>query len=153
MRYKLVAMGGTFDIIHKGHISLFDLAFKISEKVIIGVSSDEFAKKRGKVVMNPYEKRVEDLRSLLDKRYANRYIITKLEEDFGPALFKDDIEALVASKETEEKGRLLNSLRKQQGLRPLEIIVIDMVLAKDGKPISSSRIKRGEIDSNGNIKL
>ncbi|GIU72064.1 MAG: phosphopantetheine adenylyltransferase [Candidatus Nitrosocaldaceae archaeon] len=150
---KLVAAGGTFDIIHKGHLALLELAFSIGEHVIIGVSSDEFAKKRGKVVTNRFEDRVKRLKDILDKRYANRYTITKLEEDFGPALFKDDIEALVVSKETEEKGKLLNELRKERGLKPLEIVVMDMVLAKDGKPISSSRIKKGEIDPNGNLRL
>ena len=153
MKFKLVAMGGTFDIIHKGHLALLELAFSISEHVIIGVSSDQFAKKRGKIVMNTFEERVKKLETLLDKHYANRYTITRLDEDFGPALFKDDIEALVVSRETEEKGRILNKLRSEQGLKPLEIIVMDMILAKDGKPISSSRIKSGEIDPNGNVRL
>ncbi len=153
MKFKLVAMGGTFDIIHKGHIALLELAFDKSEHVIIGVSSDEFARKRGKMVINSYEERVKRLRIFLDKKYAGRYTITKLEEDFGPALFEDDIEALIVSKETEEKGKLLNKLRKERGLKPLEIIIMDMILAKDGKPISSSRIKSGEIDPNGNIRL
>ena len=46
--FDLVAMGGTFDIIHSGHMALLNKAFSISIKVIIGVTSDQFAVKKGK---------------------------------------------------------------------------------------------------------
>ncbi len=151
MRFDIVALGGTFDIIHKGHIALLTLAFSISKYVIIGVSSDKFAIERGKSIMNDYNTRINNLKNVL-KNYDNRYTIIRLDDDFGPALYRDDIEALIVSKETEEKGRILNMLRKENGLKELEIIAIDMVLANDGKPISSTRIKRGEIDTEGNLR-
>ena len=151
MRFNIVALGGTFDIIHKGHIALLTLAFSISKYVIIGVSSDKFAIERGKSIMNDYNTRVNNLKNVLIN-YDNRYTIIRLDDDFGPALYRDDIEALIVSKETEEKGRILNRLRKENGLKELEIITIDMVLANDGKPISSTRIKRGEIDTEGNLR-
>jgi len=47
-KFDLVATGGTFDIIHKGHMALLNKAFTISSKVIIGLSSDELVKKNGK---------------------------------------------------------------------------------------------------------
>ena len=47
--FELVAMGGTFDIIHKGHIELLSKAFSISSNhVIIGLTSDELAVKKRK---------------------------------------------------------------------------------------------------------
>ena len=48
MEFNLVALGGTFDIIHAGHIALLEKGFSISKKVIIGLTSDELAEKKGK---------------------------------------------------------------------------------------------------------
>ena len=44
--FDLVAMGGTFDVIHNGHMALLKKSFSISSKVIIGLSSDQLAIKR-----------------------------------------------------------------------------------------------------------
>ena len=49
-KFSLIAMGGTFDIIHRGHLTLLTNAFEISDKVIIGLTSDEFVQKKA----NPY---------------------------------------------------------------------------------------------------
>jgi len=100
-RYKLVAMGGTFDVIHKGHLALLQRAFEVSESVIIGVTSDKFAAERGKKITNDYDTRISNLTKLLNGMSKNgRYEIKELNEDFGPALYTDNVEALVASKET-----------------------------------------------------
>ena len=39
-KFDLVALGGTFDILHKGHLALLQKGFSISSKVIIGLTSD-----------------------------------------------------------------------------------------------------------------
>ena len=46
--YKLVAIAGTFDRLHKGHRFFISEAFKQGEKVLIGLTSDAFAKAKGK---------------------------------------------------------------------------------------------------------
>ena len=150
--FDLVAMGGTFDVIHNGHMALLKKSFSISSKVIIGLSSDQLAIKRGKSLVNDYSKRFSLLESAIEKNFPNSsYEISKLENDFGPAVVEGSVKALVVSEETSAKGLHLNELRAERNLPPVEIVVVPMVLAKDGKAISSTRIKNSEIDSNGNL--
>ena len=151
-QFDLVAMGGTFDIIHSGQMALLNKSFSISSKVIIGLSSDQLAAKRGKNLTNDYSKRLSLLKSVIEKNFPNSsYEVSKLENDFGPAVIEDSMKALVVSEETSDKGLHLNELRAEQNLPPVEIVVVPMVLAKDGKAISSTRIKNSEIDINGNL--
>jgi pantetheine-phosphate adenylyltransferase len=151
-RFNLVALGGTFDIIHKGHLELLLGAFSISSKVIIGLTSDEFARKRGKEPQNDYLTRYTLLDNTIKENFPNsRYKISKLENDFGPAVLEKEVEALVVSDETFSKGAELNRLRLEQNSPPVQVIVIPMTLAKDGIRISTTRIKKSEIDSDGNM--
>ena len=151
-KFDLVAMGGTFDVIHKGHITLLSEAFSISDKVIIGLTSDDMAFKKGKNLENDYSKRLEVLAKTIEKNFLNtEFEISKLENDFGPAVLEKKVQALVVSSETSYQGEILNQLRRQKNLPPVEIIEVPMVLAKDGNRISGTRIKNKEIDNEGNL--
>jgi pantetheine-phosphate adenylyltransferase len=151
-KFSLIAMGGTFDIIHRGHLTLFSNAFKISDKIIIGLTSDEFVTKRGKILNNKYDKRLENLITSISKEFPNSsFEISKLDNDFGPAVLKKEVEALLVSDETSNQGIVLNQLRKEKKLPSVQIIVVPMFLAKDGIRISTSRIKNSEIDVEGNL--
>ena len=150
--FDLVAMGGTFDAIHSGHMALLNKAFSISSKVIIGLSSDQLATKKGKNLANDYSKRLSLLKSVIEKNFPNSsYEISKLENDFGPAVIEGSVKALVVSEETSNKGLLLNELRAERNLPTVKIVVVPMVLAEDGKSISTTRIKNSEIDDSGNL--
>ena len=152
-QYSLVAMGGTFDIIHKGHLALLSRAFEISDKVIVGLTSDELAVKKGKIPNNDYKKRFENLTSSISKEFQNHsFQISKLDDDFGPAVLEKGVEALVVSGETSNQGNVLNELREKKKLPPIQIITVSMILAKDGERISTTRIKNSEIDTEGNLR-
>ena len=151
-KFELVATGGTFDIIHDGHIALLSESFSISKKVIIGLTSDELATRKQKTLVNNYSKRLEILENLIEQKFPNsNYQISKLDNDFGPAVLEGDVQALVTSEETQPQGDVLNKLRTERNLSSVEIIVVTMVIAKDGKRISTTRIKKSEIDTEGNL--
>jgi pantetheine-phosphate adenylyltransferase len=151
-KFSLVAMGGTFDIIHRGHLTLLTNAFEISDKVIIGLTSDEFVEKKGKKPVHRYDERLRNLLLIIFKEFPNMiFEISQLQNDFGPAVFEKEVQALVVSDETKNQGNILNKLRTERNLSPVEIIVVPMTLAKDGKRISTTRIKNSEIDSDGNL--
>ena len=148
----MVATGGTFDEIHRGHIALLSKAFQAGRKVIIGVSSDEFAIKRGKKLNHDYEKRVQNLKNAIEREFGVvDYEIAKLEADFGPAVTSGDVSALVTSSDTQHKGTTLNSIRTGRRLKPVQVIAVGIVKADDGRPISSTRIRAGEIDGTGKL--
>ena len=151
-KFSLVATGGTFDIIHRGHLTLLSNAFAISDKVIIGLTSDELAEKKGKLTINKYEKRLENLTQVISKEFPNSsFQISKLDNDFGPAVLEKGVEALVVSDEKSKQGIILNQLRAEKKLSPVKIVTVPMFLAKDGKRISTTRIKNSEIDTEGNL--
>ena len=151
-KFELVAMGGTFDVIHKGHITLLSEAFSISTKVIIGLTSDELALRKEKDLQNDYNKRLETLVKTIETKFPKmEFEISKLDNDFGPAVLEKEVQALVVSGETSDQGEILNQLRKQKNLPLVDVVIVPMVLAQDGLRISTTRIKNQEIDNDGNL--
>ncbi len=149
-KFLIVATGGTFDELHIGHIALLAKAFQVGKKVIIGISSDSFAAKRGKQPNHNFEVRSANLKNMIKKEFGNvNYEIAKLDGDFGPAVTTGDVEALVTSTETQSKGKLLNEMRAKIGVKPVKVITVELVKAEDGSTISSTRIRIGEIDRQG----
>ena len=149
-----VALGGTFDPIHDGHRAIFERAFELGEPTI-GLTSDELATKMRDEdrPVRPYEKRLRDLDAELDSfaaEFDSPYEIREIEDPTGFAP-EPQFEALVVSPETETGGQRINEIRVDRGLDPLDIHVVDHVLAEDGEIISSTRIVDGEIDEHGNL--
>lgn len=152
MKYKRVAVGGTFDKFHKGHKKLLKKAFEIGDEILIGVTSDEFGGQKGDI--ESCSIRMSNLGKFLDKfspEYQRKYSIVRLEDHYGPTIKNETIDALVVSEETKPTADKINEIRRNKGINPIKIEVIGMVLADDGKPISSTRIRKGEIDYKGRV--
>lgn len=151
-RFKTVATGGTFDHVHAGHKRLLERSFEVGDRVIVGLTSDEFVAKVGKKPDYDYQTREKAIREYIEENFPGRnYVIAKLYDYFGPGIANADVQALVASPETSERLALANKMRADKGFPPLELVTVDWVDAQDGKPISSSRIRRGEIDEDGKV--
>lgn len=150
----MVATGGTFDHLHKGHKALLAKAFAVGETILIGVTSDRLAAKLrpGTKIDHPYPERTRELKAYLTQSYPGRkFLLRKLEDYFGPSIYTKAVEAMVTSKETRRRLIFANQERRKRGLSPLKNLTVDHVLAEDGQPISSTRIRRGEIDVDGRL--
>src|SRR3972149_6691366 len=132
-KFSTVLVGGTFDQLHKGHRALIMRTFEVGERVIIGLSSDELVREMKKNhEVSSYEERLEDLRQFLRANSVlDRTKIVPLDTPFGITLSTTIADALVVSKETEPVGVTINQKREANELKPLELVVIDMVPAED----------------------
>lgn len=61
---KKVITYGTFDLLHYGHIKLLQRAKSLGDYLIVGLSSDEFNRLKGKVSVLSYEERKHLLASI-----------------------------------------------------------------------------------------
>jgi pantetheine-phosphate adenylyltransferase len=152
-KLEVVAVGGTFDEFHRGHRALLKKAFKAGNHVLIGLCSDEFVKKLKKPhEIASYEKRLEELKRFLGKHSVlERAEIIPLNDPYGVTVSKNRLDAIVVSKETEPRAYEINEKRRSKGLPSLKVFVIDMILAEDYFPISSTRIWLEEIDREGHL--
>lgn len=149
--FDIVATGGTFDILHKGHYTLLLKAFEVGQQVIIGVSSDNYATLKKKKITNEYSIRQENLKKFIRETFnKSNYSIYQLNDFYGPTVLTRHVEAIVTTESTKENCNKINELRKLKGMSQLEIILVPLVEDKEGKVISSTRIREGEIDINGN---
>lgn len=149
--FDIVATGGTFDILHKGHYMLLLKAFEVGQRVIIGVSSDSFATRKQKKIINNYRIREENLKKFIDKNFKkSNYSLYQLDDFYGPTVLTRDVQAIITTESSLENCVRINKLREANGMPQLEIILVPLVEDKEGKVISSTRIREGEIDINGN---
>ena len=149
-KYKLIAVGGTFDLLHIGHAALIKKAFKLGQKVSIGITTDKFCQDSGKIPFENEKLRYKNLRLFLKKnKTLKRARISWLNDIFGEAIKDKTVEAIVVTKETVNNAVEINKKRKSRRLKVLKIIQVPFVKAYDGKQTSATRIKNGEINREG----
>jgi len=152
-RFETVAVGGTFDLFHNGHLALLRKAFEVGKYVLVGLCSDEFVQKTHKPHnIASYAQRLEALTEFLKtNRFLERAEIIPLFDAYGLTLSDKRIEAIVVSEETEPQAKKINKKRKSMGLPALPVVIVSMVLSEDDYPISSTRIWFEEIDRQGRL--
>lgn len=149
-----VALGGTFDPVHDGHVALFERAFEIGD-VTVGLTSDDLAPETRHVdrCVRSFEERrrrlVAELEPLAEE-HDRSFEVRELDEPTGIAI-EPQFDVLVVSPETTNGAERINEIRRERGVDPLDVEVVDHVLAEDGDRISSTRIVQGEIDRHGNV--
>lgn len=151
MEYDSIIAGGTFDRFHVGHEAFLDKTFKSGKKIIIGLTTPSMLKKivRQNSIW-PFEERKKAVEAFA-KKYKKQFSIVGIEDIFGPSTEIEDLDAIVATEETKHTCERINHIRKRKGLRSLKIIHIPWVYSEDCRIISSSRIRKGEIDREGRV--
>ena len=135
---KKVVIGGTFDVLHKGHKAFLKKAFSLGE-VFIGLTSDTMAQKARKRKVKGFKQRKKELGNFIKKNFKTKAEIKKIKNKFGPTL-KRNFDYIVVSPETEKTALLINKERRKKNKKPIKIVKIKFVLAKDGKPVSGTKI-------------
>jgi inosine/xanthosine triphosphatase len=144
-------VGGTFDRFHRAHRALLDVAGASGESLLVGITSDKMAASDRKGErLQPYSERARVVAGYLNAQ-GKRYRIVRLNDKHGPAVF-GEYDAIVVSSNTRPTAEHINRIRKRKGLKPLAVVEIGTVLAEDGLPISSTHIRKGEMDQEGRMK-
>jgi pantetheine-phosphate adenylyltransferase len=153
MIYSHVCVAGTFDGLHSGHQALLNAAFVNGEQVTIALTSDQFVAAYKKKNVAPFETRKNDLAQWLTAHeYTERSTIIAIDDPIGPAGI-GDFDALIVTSQNKAMGEKINVVRKENGKVPLVLIEVPIVPAQDRKPISSTRIRKGEIDPMGKLVM
>ena len=149
VRYACCLVGGTFDRLHSGHKLLLSMAISRSEQVEIHVVNDEIASRKSPHIQS-YDDRVNAIYDWLSEKSYHSVSIFQLNDSFGPAPNHESADAIIATPETIGNCQEINRMRELSGLGKLSILEVPHMLDYSGKIISSSRIRSGMIDSNGN---
>ncbi len=152
MIFRHLIVGGTFDRLHLGHKKILDQAFKNGQKVTIGLTQKNLYKnKRLSAFIESYQKRKNNIiKYLQDNHWEKRAKFIPIVNFYGSTLTDRTIEAIVVSRNTKKNAEIINQKRKKLGFKALKIMVVDDFLAKDGKLLTSERIRLGEVDQEGN---
>jgi inosine/xanthosine triphosphatase len=139
-------LGGTFNVIHDGHKALMQRAFELSDDVLIGLTTDQFASV-GRKRVNPYYLRMKALVLYMEsiKRHAD---VVPISDMYGSLLTLEK-GFLVVSRETEENAAEINKKRIEAGLEPMIVSVIEMVKGRSGAELHASGIISGECSRTG----
>lgn len=142
---------GTFDHFHAGHEAFLEQAFEQAEKVSIGITTDKLLEgKNFKTHIQSFNDRKKYVEEFLKrKKLLDRAVFFELTDVIGIADEDESLDSIFITKDTIANARKVNQQRKKIGFRVLKIITVSFIKAQDNRKISSTRIRKGEIDRQG----
>lgn len=146
--FRHTVTAGTFDHLHSGHVKLLVTALNHSRHVSIGLTQSKLTQKKPLAkLIESTTKRSHTLKKLL-KSYPH-YSLFPLTNPLKPADTSNQFDSIIASSLTKNTVRKINQLRINNHLKPLKTIFINLVKSTDKKTLSSTRIRKGQINRSG----
>jgi pantetheine-phosphate adenylyltransferase len=145
------ALGGTFDHFHTGHEHFLTFASKQAEQLLIGVTNESLIREKElSSIIEPYETRIQSVRKFCEQLNIP-YEIVELTDSFGPTLGQRRVDQLIVTELTTQGGELLNQRREELGLTALPISVCPMLRDESGAILTSTRIRKGQVNRAGQV--
>jgi len=141
-------VGGTFDRFHKGHQKLLEMGLEECQNLEVWMTSDILARKKDRRIES-WADRKKLIMSSISPALQDRISFHVLEDAFGSAPTHEVAEVIICTRETISNCEEINSLRVNNKLKPLHIVMVDPVLGSNGRVVSSTNIRRGITDRNG----
>jgi cytidyltransferase-like protein len=155
-KFNLVVCGGTFDLFHAGHKAFINDALNASEKILLGITDDGYVQSfKNNLGVEDFQTRKFAVERFLSSIGASdRVKIVGISNAYEPYLETSiDYQAIVVSEQTKDVASQINLKRHENNVHELEIVISEMKQAQDGEPISSTRIRNGEINREGKLYL
>jgi cytidyltransferase-like protein len=134
--FRKIVVGGTFDGLHEGHKAVLSAAFGNAASVVVGLTSDGFAKRFRTRKVGAYSGRKAGVEAFAG-RFGKPYDVVEISDSYGVATIDPEIDCIVVSEETLLRAEEINTIRFKKKLPKLTIIVVPLVLGRDGNPLSS----------------
>src|SRR5258708_39638915 len=133
--------GGTFDLLHPGHMRMLRWTKENFDEVVVSVNTDDFcAKYKSKPSQNLYE-RMEMLSAC---KYVDKVIINKGDEDSKPSILESKATHVVNGSDWTYERLLIQMQLTEDFLRIIHIIIILCPLERIFSTTElKSRIRRG----------
>lgn len=155
-RYDVVVVGGTFDRLHAGHrLLLTAAAWACRKRLWIGVTSTSLiGHKSHASIIGSYEERANTAKTFVTRVRPDipEVSVEQLFDPAGPSATHPEIDAMVVSVETVNGATAINKTREAAGLKPLHIIVVDVLRAGTTK-LSSTDLREEDASSAGMSSL
>lgn len=152
MQYACIGLGGTFDHFHAGHRAFISFAAQLADQLLIGVTTPQLiTHKLYPAAIQSLAEREAAVGEFCTSQGISATIV-HLTDEFGPTITANSpVQAIAVTTQTEPGGQALNLERTHRQLSPLPIHVCQLVPDELGQPITSTRIRAGQIDRQGRI--
>ena len=137
---------------HAGHMRLFSAALSQCDHLEVWMTTDTLAALKSRLIQS-WEIRRTAILDWADENAPDRVSVHPLEDAVGPAETRRDVTAIACTSETTSGCEAINRSRVEFGLKPLSLIEVEHLTDPNGEVVSSSRIRAGDVDRDGNLWL